>query len=412
MTLFKEPEETQVYDCSGRPPYKFYIPGSGDSSLEKEAKDMLEKFGHIINSPEPIPDEVGEFLGKPPEIPEWVTEGDDDLYIPGETNKEKQIRLEKMQALKDGSLVREIDEYGFTKLVPKDKALVLREKKMIKRMEHIDNISTEKSIGHIIKSLLTNEGTVRGTYNPLSVMILEVIAHKLMNEHFKSRETVANRAVNRDGFSYTIEEIDAIEREFEFQVKLILDDREIKNVLGLERLKNKDIYQAVKDLVNIHVEGDLTCYYNPDTKKYGAIEFDGAEKFFMGVVIDKTGRKSNKTGFQEHRYGFTFRTRLSKIILINILNGNIWLKPKSSYRELRAGHHNIINYALPTGRGTMRLSLEELGTLTGVSHSRTNRKQALVEKYLDELIEQGFYLDWSKKGRGQNALYFLYRGEQ
>ncbi len=412
MTLFKKPEKAEVYSIDGKPPNRFFLPDFGDSSW-KEANDyMLKTYGHIINDPKAIPDETGY---RPAEISEWLEgcgDTEEGLYIPGESKEEKQVRLEKMQALKDGRLVREADEYGWTTLVARDKALVKREEKLVRRMEHVDNLSTEKSIGHIIKNLLTQDGVVRGTYNPLSVKILEVIAHKLMNEHFKSRQTVANRTVDRNGYSYTVEEITAIEREFEYQVKLVLDDKEIKKTLGLDRLKNKDIYQAVIDLVNIHVEGDLVCYYNPDTKRYGAIEFDGAEKFFMGVVIEKTGRKSNKTGFQEHRYGLTFKTRLSKVILANILNGNIWLKPKNSYRKLRAGHHNIINYAIPTGKGTMRISLDELGTLTGVNSSKPHRKQLFVEKYLDDLVDQGHYLNWSKQGRGSRTQYMLHRGEQ
>jgi len=369
-----------------------------DYRAYKELKNyMLEVYGDIINSNGEIPQEVIDFLGKPPkfnDLPKWLTEdvNNEVPYVP-ELSKEQREELYK-------KLMKQKNQRN--------------ERAMVSKMD--SGVSSEKGLGYIIKQLVVEQDNqmIQGKYNPISFMIMDCIAHKLCTEDEKCKELIAQRAVSKEDL-YTVNEIKAIREELEYEVKVVLTDKEIKETLGLsDRLSNKQIFEAVMDLVEISVTpGEHKYDYDSETRTYYPVHLGGAERFILGVISTTTGRISRRTGYEEHIYVFTFRTELSLTFLKNILNGNIWLKPKELYR-MKPGHQNIVNYALPNenAKGFTILSLEELCRLTGIKVQRTNKQQQLVEKYLDDLVKLGIYSRWRKRGRGKKTQYLIFKGSK
>lgn len=383
-----EKNSNKRIEPTARPKPRFYNPEKDGKEARKEYEEfMLKVYGNIINSSKnKTLQEIIESLGEIPEqedLPEWLQTDPDkesELHIPGQTEKQKADREELIKRIKEKRLIHKFD-WG---------------------------VIAEKGFSYMVKELLLEENCkVIGKYDHKVQMILDCISHTLVAEHILSKKVIARHVVRKDNY-YTVEKLEAIKEEMEYEVKVILKDSEIKQILGLEdQLSNREIFEAFNNLLDIQIEGKFNCYYDPTNTKYREAGLGDNEKLFSDLVYDRTCKKARRTGYEEHRYCFIFRTRLSKIFLANILNGNIYIKPKKFYR-LRSGHQNILNHILPV-QGYTRLSLTDLSKLVGLKVERTNRQQQLVEKYLNDLVNHGYLRKWKKYGTGKKTYYVLYK---
>lgn len=323
---------------------------------------MMEKFGHIINSPDEMPAEVPTF----DDLPDWVTK-----------------------------------EESETK---KDVALIKRDKKTSLAKKFDLGIISEKGFSNLVKQLILGESCeIKGNYSYKAHMILDFITHKLC---YKNKEFMVHKVVDRDNENLiTVDDIEN-HRTLWGSVRIRATDSEIKKTLGLTRMSNKDIFQAVADCADLEFEGSLYCYYDAETRELKSYDLGGSQKHFFGFVREKTERVASRTGYVENAYYFIFDTILSSILLTNIMNGNIQIKSKEFY-QLRAGLQNLGNYILMWKAPTY-INLNTLCALLGIKSKNTTQQQRYCEDNLNELKELG-YITWVKFGKGSKARYKIWK---
>ena len=334
---------------------------------EEYVKYMHDTFGHILESQEEIPKEVADFLGsvqKFEDLPDWVTKEEPEM---------KKDALMKIS--KKASLAKKIDL----------------------------GIVSEKGFSNLVKQLILGESCdIKGNYSHKTHMILDFITGKLCND----KEFTAHLVIDRgDEKPYTLKDIQRC-REESGAIELWATDSEIKEMLGLTRMSNKEINKAVEDCADLEFEGILCCYYDAETGKYKSYDLGGSQKHFFGFVREKTGRVASRTGYEENAYYFIFDTILSSILLTNIMNGNIQIKSKEFY-QLRAGLQNLGNYVLMWKTATF-INLKTLCAMLGIKSKHVKWQQRLCEDNLNEFKELG-YITWVKFGKGSKARYKIWK---
>ena len=344
---------------------------------EDYVKYMHDTFGHIINSKKEVPKDVEDFLGA-----DFCTQEEEEL-----PNFSQEQELTRDFEIKKDSLMKI------------DKKISLAKKFDI-------GIIAEKGYSNLVKQLILGESCdIKGNYSHKTHMILDFITDKLCS----NKEFTAHLVIDRgDVKPYTVEDIRRCHKE-SGAIEIWATDGEIRNTLGLKRMSNREINKAVEDCADLEFEGKLYCYYNTETRELKSYDVGGAEKHFFGFVREKSGKVATRTGYEENSYCFRFNTILSNILLTNIMNGNIQIKPKEFY-QLRGGLQNLGNYIFMWKNATF-INLKTLCALLGIKSKNTTDQQKLCEDNLNEFKELG-YITWVKFGKGIKARYKIWKKER
>lgn len=313
--------------------------------------------------------------------------------------------------MKTPPIISDLPEWVTKEPEKKDTLALINKGKVKKLITAMDiGIVSEKGFSNLVKQLtLGNECSIKGNYNYKTHMILDFLIHKIAIE---CKKLTADLIINKDEDGpYTIKDIqNACEESWE-PIKVFATDKEIKETLGLKNImSNREIAEAVVDCSELTFTGDICCYYNPVTKLLTSYDLKGADARLFGLIRKKTRHVSSRTGYQENAYSFRFVTIFSYILLANIMNGNLQIKPKEFY-QLRAGLQNFLNYVLmwaSTWKKPTIIDLDMLCKLFGIESKNVTDKQRYCEKNLDEVKK---YIYWAPvpKSRGKNKRYRVWK---
>jgi len=195
---------------------------------------------------------------------------------------------------------------------------------------------------------------------------------------------------------------------------VLITNREIRELLGKEKLLNSEIHELVRQFVGVTVERKSPIKISRDGDTW--VRFGEIDNICRVQYIE-TGKFSNRGKQPDICYRFIFDKAASIDFWCSLRLGFFDCRPKSYYNELRGASQLILRAIGWTGRPT-NLELSQLCSIAGYTTRNKTWRQRYIENCLDELKEKGFIRDWekrikkAKKGKQKEIWYKIYKAKK
>jgi len=346
---------------------------------------------------------------------------------------EEKLKLLRQACLKDKRLIEDRNRERKRELerweghpAPKVIKVKTREERLLGK--YMTNTLSPSSYNYLKLKTKRNEGSIKFIQKDVRIesfeereVIFEVkhlsdksemLIDFLFNKLSKRNDATLLREKPKENDIITYEKFEtALEKPnsyLQYFTCLKFGSKEIRKDFGI-RITDKDIQQAVSELMNTKIElKGIKLWYESDTKDRGEYykKITHADRIIYSATINETGEIAPRTKDPQHEFTVIIGLGWSLIFRNDIINRRYACFPKEFY-QARKGTRALGRY-LSCWIEPSTLTIEQASEILGYGEETSNlsRRKYLIEQKLDELKEMGIIIRWKrgkKKGKEKKA---------
>jgi hypothetical protein len=185
--------------------------------------------------------------------------------------------------------------------------------------------------------------------------------------------------------------------------QLKFTDAQFRKITGLKKVSGEEINQLVESYRKLDIKGEIFSYWDKEINRWIRASFSGS---IADVLTLETGKISPRGNKPEHEYCFSLNAG-GFLLFHNLLHRRYKSFPKDFY-QLRGGAQDIYRYVAQFNASD--LLIRTMSKILGYGETKNiSERKKRIDYYLNELKENGFIKDWSRRGRGQKTVYHIKR---